>query len=165
MRLTARRALLFVCLSSLTIGCDHVTKVVATGLLEPGSVVSLAAGVVRLELVHNAGAFLSLGANLPSSLRVPVLLGLVPLAALAASLLALRSASSRSLALLAAALLAGGGLSNWLDRLLHDGLVTDFVSIGLGWFRTGIFNLADLAVVAGVLLLLAATRPKRMGAA
>ena len=41
--------------------------------------------------------------------------------------------------------------------MLHDGAVTDFVSIGVGSLRTGIFNLADLAVVAGVCLLLLST--------
>jgi signal peptidase II len=83
----------------------------------------------------------------------------MPLAALAAGALALRSTSSRTLSLLAGALFAGGGLSNWLDRLVHDGIVIDFVSIGIGRVRTGIFNVADLAVVIGLLLLIAA-RPR-----
>jgi signal peptidase II len=154
-----RRTILFLSLLTLTIGCDHATKVAATALLEPSSVLSLAAGLVRLELVYNPGAFLSLGADLPPILRISLLLGLVPLAVLAASILALRSASSRTLSLVAGGLLAGGGLSNWLDRLAHDGLVIDFVSVGVGRLRTGIFNVADLALVAGVLLL-AASRPR-----
>ena len=154
-----RRVLLFVSLLSLTIGCDHATKAAATTLLEPDSVFSVGAGVVRLELVHNPGAFMSLGADLPASLRIPLLVTVMPLAALAASVLALRSGSARTHSLLAGALLAGGGLSNWLDRLVHDGFVIDFVSIGIGRFRTGIFNVADLAVVVG-LLLLVASRPK-----
>ena len=58
---------------------------------------------------------------------------------------------------LALALVSGGGIGNWLDRVLHDGAVTDFVSIGVGSLRTGVFNLADLAVVAGVCLLLVST--------
>src|SRR5262245_22266351 len=154
-----RRALVFVALLGLTVGCDRATKVAATTLLEPHAVLPVAAGVVRLELVHNSGAFMSVGANLPASVRIPLLLGLMPLAVLAASALALRSISSNTLSLLAGALLAGGGLSNWLDRLVHDGTVIDFVSIGMGPVRTGIFNLADLAVVVG-LLLLAAARPR-----
>lgn len=50
-------------------------------------------------------------------------------------------------------MIVGGGLANWLDRMLHDGAVTDFVSLGLGPLRTGIFNVADVAIVAGLLLL------------
>ena len=132
----------------------------ATALLEPDSVVSLAGGVIRLELAHNPGAMLSLGADLPDALRIPVLLVLVPLALLLAAFRIVRSPSSRTLSFLALALLAGGGLSNWLDRLVHDGIVIDFVSLGIGEIRTGIFNVADVAVVLGALLLVAA-RPAR----
>ena len=60
--------------------------------------------------------------------------------------------------LVALGILAGGGLGNWLDRVLHDGHVTDFVSLGVGQLRTGIFNVADLSVVAGVAVLLLASR-------
>src|SRR5262245_33392207 len=143
--MTQRRAVLFVALLSLTVGCDHATKVAATALLEPDSVLSVAGDAVRLELVHNPGAMMSVGANLPASLRIPLLLTLMPLAVLAATLLAFRVTSSPTLSLLAGALLAGGGLSNWLDRLVHDGIVIDFVSLGIGRFRTGIFNVGDLA--------------------
>jgi signal peptidase II len=47
----------------------------------------------------------------------------------------------------------GGGMSNLLDRLLHDGGVTDFLSIGIGNFRTGIFNLADVYILIGSFVL------------
>ena len=55
-------------------------------------------------------------------------------------------------------IVCGGGLANWLDRLLHQGAVTDFVSLGVGPLRTGIFNLADVVVVGGVALLLLSLR-------
>lgn len=53
-------------------------------------------------------------------------------------------------------MIAGGGLENWLDRVLHQGAVTDFVSVGVGPLCTGIFNLADVCILAGVVLLLLA---------
>src|SRR5215475_1470585 len=117
-----RRVLVFVALVTFTVGCDHATKIAATSLLEPTDVVSVAGGTVRLELASNPGAFMSLGADLPASVRFPLFLVLVPLAVLGAMALALRSASS-GLALLAGALIAGGGLANGLDRLVHDGTV------------------------------------------
>jgi signal peptidase II len=46
----------------------------------------------------------------------------------------------------------GGGLSNLLDRILHHGGVTDFVILGSGGLRTGIFNLADVAIFLGSVL-------------
>ncbi len=42
----------------------------------------------------------------------------------------------------------GGGLSNLFDRL-PDGRVTDYVVLSAGPLRTGVFNLADAAILAG----------------
>jgi signal peptidase II len=53
----------------------------------------------------------------------------------------------------ALAFIAGGGISNLIDRLIYGGLVTDFLNVGIGPFRTGIFNVADMAILAGALLL------------
>jgi len=63
----------------------------------------------------------------------------------------------------ALALLAGGGTSNLLDRLLYDGRVTDFLNVGIGSLRTGIFNLADMAIMAGALLLVLKKRASAAG--
>jgi signal peptidase II len=78
---------------------------------------------------------------------------LVPLALAFVALVFLRSRHLGAPRVLGLALLTGGGLGNWLDRLLHSGAVVDFVSLGLGSLRTGIFNVADVAIVAGALLL------------
>jgi signal peptidase II len=51
-------------------------------------------------------------------------------------------------------LLTGGGLGNLIDRISNNGAVTDFLRLGIGPLRTGIFNLADVAIVSGVLMLL-----------
>ena len=40
-----------------------------------------------------------------------------------------------------------------IDRLVHDGSVIDFLNLGLGPLRTGIFNIADVAITGGVVLL------------
>ena len=50
------------------------------------------------------------------------------------------------------ALLTGGAVGNLIDRVAYGGAVVDFVSVGLGGVRTGIFNLADVAITAGVIL-------------
>jgi signal peptidase II len=49
--------------------------------------------------------------------------------------------------------LAGGGFGNWMDRVLLGGVVVDFMNVGIGPVRTGIFNVADLAIMAGALFL------------
>lgn len=53
----------------------------------------------------------------------------------------------------AAALLLAGALGNLIDRVRCDGLVIDFMNLGLGPVRTGIFNVADVAITAGAVCL------------
>lgn len=152
------RALVFVSVLIAIVGCDHATKYAATALIEPARSISLASGALRFELAYNAGAFLGLGAGLPPLLRTVLLGGLVPLGLLALVATVLRSAAATPLQLAALGLIVGGGFGNWIDRILHDGHVTDFVSFGYGPLRTGIFNFADVAVVGGMLALLLASR-------
>jgi signal peptidase II len=58
----------------------------------------------------------------------------------------------------ALALLVGGGLSNWYDRLVNDGRVVDFMVLGIGRLRTGVFNVADIAIMLGIGLMLLGSR-------
>jgi len=136
------------------VGCDQVSKSAARAMLASGATESLFADSLRLQLVENPGSFLSLGASLPEHLRFTLftatvavlLLGLV-----CAALFARRLGPARFIAL---GMVAGGGISNLIDRLFYDGRVTDFLNVGIGSFRTGIFNLADMAILAGALLLI-----------
>ena len=66
-------------------------------------------------------------------------------------------------AALGLALVVAGGVSNLADRVAH-GAVVDFLNVGLGSLRTGIFNVADMAIMTGVgLILLWAHRRKKHG--
>jgi signal peptidase II len=49
-------------------------------------------------------------------------------------------------------------MSNLTDRFVRHGLVTDFMVVRVGPLHTGVFNLADFAVVVGMLILLASLR-------
>jgi signal peptidase II len=55
----------------------------------------------------------------------------------------------------ALSLFIAGGASNWIDRFT-TGMVVDFLNVGIGSVRTGVFNVADMAIMAGVALLLVA---------
>lgn len=50
-------------------------------------------------------------------------------------------------------LVLSGGLGNLFDRIMHDGRVIDFMNLGIAGLRTGIFNVADVCITIGVLLL------------
>ena len=56
----------------------------------------------------------------------------------------------------AVALLFAGGVGNLIDRVTSGGSVVDFINLGIGPVRTGIFNIADVAITVGVLVLLSA---------
>ena len=61
--------------------------------------------------------------------------------------------ATKPLAAASFGMLIGGALGNALDRLLH-GAVADFVLLHWGTWNWYIFNVADIAIVAGVALLL-----------
>jgi signal peptidase II len=142
-----------------TIGCDRLTKLTARAELAPGSRESMLGGLVHWQYEENRGAMLSLGSNLSAPARFLVFtVGVgVLLAGLAVFVLA-RGKNFREI--VAGSLVVGGGLGNLLDRILYDGAVIDFVSVGIGPVRTGVFNAADVAVFLGVgLFVLFALRP------
>jgi signal peptidase II len=141
------------------VGCDQGTKAIARATLATADLGSLLGDTVRIQLALNDGAFLGLGGSLPEPWRAILLsggVGVVLLGVLAYALLA-RHSSVRSL--VALALIFAGGASNLADRALHAGHVIDFLNLGIGPLRTGIFNLADVALVAGVALLWWDRRP------
>jgi signal peptidase II len=73
----------------------------------------------------------------------------ISVGALAAALRARQVTPGQVVAL---ALLGSGGLGNLWDRVA-SGAVTDFANLGIGWLRTGVFNVADVAIMAGIVLL------------
>lgn len=76
----------------------------------------------------------------------------IKLAAVVLLTIWLARAHSRMVAV-ALGLVIGGAIGNGIDRLVH-GAVADFFRFHWGSFSWYVFNLADVAIVAGVLLLL-----------
>jgi signal peptidase II len=154
-------AVLFLATASFCVGCDHATKVLARAALSASGRLVLAHDFVRLELTTNRGGFLSLGAQLPPAVRELFFVLLVPLLLVVAGIALLRAGSLRRSQAAALGLFVGGGAANWIDRLLHAGAVTDFVSMGIGPLRTGVFNAADVAIMMGAgLFVLAGWQPR-----
>lgn len=144
------------------VGCDQTTKSLARDHLQGHAAMSFLADTLRLQYAENAGAFLSLGASLPHRWGFAVFtIGGIAfvLATLGYALIALKPGWRRAAAL---ALISAGGIGNLVDRIRYDGRVTDFLNLGVGSIRTGIFNVADMALMLGMaLFLLAHHRTKR----
>jgi signal peptidase II len=137
-----------------TIGCDRVTKHVAATTLSGAPSRSFLADTFRLEYVENTGAFLGLGAGWPLPVRTAFFSIGSGLLLLALALMAMPLRWPRP-ALLGVALFVAGGASNLLDRITY-GKVVDFMNVGLGPVRTGIFNVADIAIMLGAAIVIVA---------
>ena len=135
-----------------TAGCDRVTKHFAVTTLAGMPERSYLGDTVRLDYHENAGGFLSTGANWRPAVRAAFFQGANAIFLLATVALAVRFKWSR-LAGIGLALFLGGGISNLIDRIAL-GSVIDFLNVGIGPLRTGIFNVADMAIMLGIALLM-----------
>jgi signal peptidase II len=134
------------------IGCDQGTKYAAKYFLGGRPTLSYIGDILRLNYTENRGAFLGLGAGLPENIRQGLLIVMVSIFLFGFFLFLILNRSINLLAVSGSTLIIGGGAGNLVDRLKHQGAVIDFMSIGLGPIRTGIFNIADLAIMVGVFL-------------
>lgn len=135
------------------IGLDQWTKVIAETHLAGRGSISFFHDTLVLQLAYNSGAFLSLFASLPPGLRTILLQVAVGIVLAAMTVFTLSRRTLSVLEFLAFSLIIAGGLSNLYDRLTNAGSVVDFLHMGVGRLRTGIFNVADIYVTIGVLLI------------
>lgn len=163
-RLLARLSLVAAVLLA-GIAVDQGIKIAAFRLLEGRAPIT--AGIVQLRAIENRGAVLGLFAGLTATQRhwilsvaeVALLGGLVAYGVLASG--------TRRLELWAVSLVAAGGIGNVIDRL-SLGFVRDYLLVGIDGWPTAAFNVADVLVVVGAVLLLAGalrSRPKAAAAA
>ena len=144
------------------IGCDRVTKDFAKLHLKNSEPLSWFHNAIRLEYVENTGAFLSFGADWPQKISFWALTFLPLLFLSGLFVYAIKkSKEMRFSDMLPFALIFSGGIGNIIDRALFDRHVIDFMNLGINDLRTGIFNLADVYVMIGVLLFIVATFRKK----
>lgn len=148
----ARLSLVAAVLAS-CVGCDQFTKHIAQSALKGRPAHSFCGDVFRLQYAENPGAFLGLGGRLPPAARSAVLVA-VNLAITTGLVAALVLGWPMTpLQLAGCALLLAGAVGNLIDRLRFDGLVVDFMNLGVGPVRSGIFNVADVAIMIGAAVL------------
>ena len=145
---TFRRGVLLCLLLAATAGCDRVTKHLAVTTLAGNPERSYLGDTVRLDYHENAGGFLSAGATWHPETRTVIFQLANGTFLLCSLVVAVRYKWSR-LAKVGLVMFLAGGFSNLIDRVAF-GSVIDFLNIGVGPFRTGIFNVADVAIMAGV---------------
>lgn len=136
---------------SVVAAVDYSTKSLAATRLLPESLPHSVYGEwIRFTLVHNPGA--AFGLHLGSYSRwIFMVLTIVALVILGRLYAATRPGDvARAFAL---ALVCGGAMGNLMDRLRSSRGVVDFIDIGFGDSRWPTFNIADIAVSVGAILL------------
>ncbi len=141
------------CLSLfLFVGCDRVTKQLAKDHLMNREPISYFYDTCIFVYAENTGAALSMGDGLSKAAGF-WLLSMLPLLFLISALVysIYHSKEFRWLKMFSLALVIGGGLGNVIDRIMYDRHVTDFMILGIGSLKTGIFNVADVCVTFGII--------------
>ena len=156
------RAVSLAILLLMLVGCDQASKQYATAHLRHTAVnpITMFGDTFEIRYAHNRGAFLSLFANMPESVRFSLLTVMNAVILAGVGVFLLRRNPIDRLSFVALALLLAGGIGNLIDRIWLHGIVIDFMVIdlaaetGIAWLKTGVFNVADMAITGGFLLLL-----------
>jgi len=154
------RAVIIILILAFNIGCDQVTKSIVRKDIPDNKVIGYLGNHFTLEKAENTGAFLSLGDSLGGPLRDILLVGLPLVAVLGALVWIIINTKLTRWTLLGIILIIGGGVGNLYDRIFH-GSVTDFMHIDFIIFQTGVFNVADMSIMAGMFMILIVSYTKR----
>lgn len=134
------------------VGVDQGTKFLAKSHLRFSRDIDFLWGTFKLTYAENKGAFLSFGASLPDALRFKIFTIAVAVFLIYVVWILAKNKVPEAQRWPYVLLLAGG-IGNLIDRSLYQ-YVVDFLWLGYGVVRTGVFNVADMAIMLGVILLL-----------
>jgi signal peptidase II len=148
------KKLVIIFLVLLNIGCDQISKSVVRSKVAYQEHIPLINDSFILTKVENTGAMLGFGSDLPPILKIIFLQALPVIVLFVLLFRILQRPKMNKWLIFAFACVIGGGIGNLIDRIAH-GQVTDFFHIDLGGYvKTGIFNMADVSVTMGVLMIL-----------
>lgn len=146
-----RKWLLFGAVALLVLALDLLTKHLALQHLHHGAPTRFAGGFLPLTLHFNTGGLWGIGSGMAAR-------WFFPLATAVALFVLVRlyrmTGPGETLRLLVVPAIAGGALGNLVDRLRWDRGVVDFLGpFDLGFMVWPIFNVADMAISCGTLIL------------
>ena len=147
MKMTRARGLALALVA--VVAADWITKFLVQNHLSLYSRRALVEGWVWLAHSRNPGIAFSFFRDMPELVRLPLLVAAAAAGIFVAARMAMRTQDE--LIRLAAVLVMAGAVGNLGDRLMNGG-VTDFILIR--WFPF-VFNVADVAITVGAVLLAA----------
>lgn len=132
---------------------DFVTKWISGIKLQPVGSVDIIPGYLGFTYVHNTGVAFGFFNNIESVWKSYVLSTIALIALAVITLFAARVPRSRTLLRSALAIVTGGVMGNFMDRLIH-GYVIDFIDFHIqDVFHWPAFNVADSAITIGIVLM------------
>ena len=141
-------------LIAVSILLDQLSKFLIRQNVDQYSEIKLIGDYFILTNVENSGAFLGMGSDFSPFVKTIFLLILPVIVLICIMIYVYRDKQIDKISLIGFCFIIGGGIANIYDRILY-GSVTDFLFIDLGGiFKTGIFNIADLSVTTGMILIL-----------
>ena len=154
-----KRLLILFLTSLVCVGTDRSTKVLAAIHLPRDVMHSYFYDILRIGYSENRGALLGLGNSLPAELRFWIFTVGVALILFLLLGYILVDTEQTTYTMVGFSMIFSGGINNLYDRIVNNGAVVDFLNLGIGPIRTGIFNAADMAILVGIpVLLLAQSR-------
>ncbi|HEX7918653.1 MAG TPA: signal peptidase II [Gemmatimonadales bacterium] len=141
---------LFWLAASVVVVADFATKLLAEATLALRNAVPVVGETVQLRLVYNPGAAFGLHLG-PWSRWIFLVVAVV--AILVLDRMSRTATSGDRLRQLATGLVTGGAFGNLVDRIRSGQGVVDFLDVGIGIHRWPTFNVADIGVSCGAILL------------
>ena len=149
-----KRNLLITTIVFLSIALDQISKIWVRNNFESYIENSIIGDVFNLIKAENTGAFLGMGSELSETLRILLLIVLPIIVLISITIYTYIDKTLDKISIIGFSLIIGGGIGNIFDRIVY-GSVTDFLYLDFGgMFKTGIFNIADLSVTTGMILIL-----------
>lgn len=133
---------------------DCATKRAVESSLELGVPRPVVGETVRFTLSYNTNA--AMGFQVGGDKRRLVLSAMTIAALIVLGVLYHRTRPADRLRVIGVALVAGGALGNLIDRVRSTAGVVDFIDVGVSNVRFWTFNVADMGITIGAILLMLA---------
>lgn len=151
----------FVGISVIVVAIDQWSKVYAVTNWKGMPPKSYLCDIFRIQYAENDGAFLGMFSGMSEEVRFWLLTVLTGLMMLAMTIYMLMTSNIRTYVFLAFTMIVAGGIGNLIDRVRFRSVI-DYFNLGLnlgdwiGFFniRTGIFNVADMAITGAFLMMI-----------
>jgi signal peptidase II len=146
----AGKATFFLAVFTTIVGIDYATKVLVQSSMYQFQRIDIIGEYLRLTYIYNPGA--AFGIEVGEHSRIVFIL-LTVLAIGVLSFMYWRTPTSDRSRMTSIVLICAGAAGNLIDRIRSPQGVVDFIDIGIGDTRWPVFNVADIAVTTGAVIL------------